>query len=112
MLTKHGEFLPFGAVVRANGDVRPAAGYTGSEQPPSKQVIDLLVSGMRKEAAANEIRAAGICYDARIRPPDSKPTDAIAIALEHLDGGPVLALMPYKKAGAAIDYGELTFEPG
>lgn len=111
-LSNHGEFYPFGAVVRTDGELRYVAGYSGSETPPSQQVIDLIVAGTREGARTKEIRAVGICYDARVRPPDSEPTDAIAVALEHVEGEPALALMPYKKVGTEIEYSELTIEPG
>jgi hypothetical protein len=112
-LRKHGEFLPFRNVMRTDGEVRLVAGYTGSERPPSQDVIDTMVAGMRSRAAALEIRAAGICYDVRIRAEDGKPTDAVAVSLEHRAGDTVQLFMPYSKGRfTGLRFGELKAGPG
>jgi hypothetical protein len=113
MLRKHGEYLPFGNVMTTNGDIELVAGYTGSEQPPSQDVIDLLLGGARSRAATGEIRAAGICYDVRLRTEDGKPTDAIAVSLEHRAGDAVQVLLPYSKGRfTGLRFGDLTAGPG
>lgn len=113
MLRKHGEFFPFGNVMRTDGEVELVAGYTGSEQPPSQELIELMVAGMRSRAAAREIRAAGICYDVRLRTDDGKPTDAIAVSLEHRAGDTVHVFMPYSKGRfTGLRFGDLTAGPG
>jgi hypothetical protein len=89
MITKRGEFFPFGAAMSAAGDVRIVVGYTGSEHPLSQDVIDTLLVGFRADAEAGTLRAAGICFDAKVRGPDGKPTDAIVVALEHRAGDTV-----------------------
>src|SRR5437867_4090945 len=60
MLSKHGEFFPFGAMVSATGEVTAEAAYDGDEQPPSERIIDLLTGAFRQKAAERQIRAAGI----------------------------------------------------
>lgn len=113
MLRKHGEFFPFGAVTKAGGEVELVAGYTGSEQPPSQELIDLMVGAMRSRAASGEINAAGICYDVRVWTEDGKTTDAIAVSLEHRAGDSVAVLMPYSKGRfTGLRFGDLTAGPG
>ena len=109
MLSKHGEFYPFGASVDAKGEVACVAGETGEEQPDSQEVIELLVQGFRAEAKRGEIRAAGICYDARIVPPGRKErSDAIAVRLEHKKGEALEAYVPYSKGRSGkYTYGDL-----
>jgi hypothetical protein len=112
MLRKHGEFFPFGAVMKAGGEVELVAGYTGSEQPSSQELIDLMVSGMRSRAAAGEIKAAGICHDVRVRSEDGKTTDAIAVSLEHRAGVSIAVLMPYSKGRfTGLLFGDSTAGP-
>ena len=45
MLKKHGEFFPFGAAVNTTGELLAAAGYDGTETPPSEDVIALSTAG-------------------------------------------------------------------
>ena len=98
MLAKNGEFYPFGAAIDAQGEVAAQAADTGEEQPDSNDVIAMLVAGMREEAKRGEIRAAGICYDARVVPPGkTEKTDAIACRLEHSSGEAFVTFVPYRK---------------
>jgi hypothetical protein len=99
MLAKNGEFYPFGASIDAKGEVSAQAADPGEENPDSQEVIAMLVAGMREEAKRGEIRAAGICYDARVVPPGkTAKTDAIACRLEHASGEAVVTFVPYRKA--------------
>jgi hypothetical protein len=113
MLRKHGEFLPFGAVMTTDGAIGLVAGDAGEEHPPSQEVIDLLADGMRARAEAGEITAAGICFDVRLRTPDGKATDAIQVSLEHRAGDAASVLMPYSKGRfTGLKFGELSSAPG
>ena len=47
MLVKHGEFYPFAGAMMADGEIHYIGGYTGDEQPPSQEIIDLLKDGFR-----------------------------------------------------------------
>jgi hypothetical protein len=97
LLKKHGEFFPFGATIGSDGQMALSGADTGSERPPSKEVIDLLVGGMRAQAEAGTIRAAAICYDIRFRPEGGEMSDAIALSLEHTAGDRALVVQPYSK---------------
>jgi hypothetical protein len=66
MLSRHGEFFPFGSAMTVDGKIEAHAAYDGDEQPPSQQLIDLLTQGFRQQATAGQIRAAAICYDGRV----------------------------------------------
>jgi hypothetical protein len=61
------------------------------------------------QAAAGQIRAAGICYDVRTIPPgQTEKTDAICPGLERQAGQSVSVFLPYKKGWfGRIQYGEL-----
>jgi hypothetical protein len=69
MLSKRGEFFPFGSAMTTDGKIEAHAAYDGNEQPPSQQLIDLLTQGFRQQASSRRIRAAAICYDVRTIPP-------------------------------------------
>jgi hypothetical protein len=111
-LRKRGEFFPFGAVIKADGEVELIAGYIGSEQPPSQELIDVMVEGLRNRADASEIRASGICYDARLRSEDGI-TDAIAVWLEHQAGNAATVHVPYSRDRfTGLSFGDLTASAG
>ena len=103
MLSKNGEFYPFGATVSADGQTRLLAGDPGQgEQPASADVISLLVGGLRQHR--DDLRAVAICFDVRL--PDS---DAVRVELEHRDGHAIAVFLPYKKKrlGRGVDYHDL-----
>ena len=97
-LRKYGEFYPFGYSMTVDGQVQLEAAATESDRPPSDELIELLVAGLRGQAAAGRIRAAGICWDSRITDAETgAKKDAIAVSLEHEAGDTVLLFMPYAK---------------
>ena len=54
LLREHGEFLPYGAAMKANGDIVSVAAHDGTEQPPSQKLIELLKDGFRQSARVLE----------------------------------------------------------
>jgi hypothetical protein len=69
MLAEHGEFLPFGGYVDVGGGITHVGLWTGEEQPPSQEVIDVINAGLRERAERREIRASGLCADVLALPP-------------------------------------------
>jgi hypothetical protein len=105
-LEKHGEFYPFGAAIKATGELEMVGAYTGKERPPSAEVIDTLYDGLGKRAWGGEIRASGVCFDVRLQGRDEG--DAIEVALEHMKADPVNVFLPYAKGPSGpIEYREL-----
>ena len=109
MLATAGGFHPFGGSMRMDGQLVQDAAHTGSEYPPSEELIELLTGGFRHRAASGEIRAAGICFDIRVVPPGaSKKSDAIFVQVEDFDGEAIRVFVPYKKGLLGkIKYGEM-----
>ncbi|MEZ4388048.1 MAG: hypothetical protein R3D98_10830 [Candidatus Krumholzibacteriia bacterium] len=113
MLSKQGEFFPFGATMKSDGSIASAAGDAGGEHPPSQEVIDLLLSGFRDQASKGEIKAAGVCLHVRISPPGSGTTDAVCARLEHSTGETVEVYLPYKKGMfGRLKFGKIFAGPG
>jgi len=63
MLQKHGEFFPYGAALKENGEIASVAGYDGRELPPSNDIIRLLKEAFVKGAKSGEYRATALVYD-------------------------------------------------
>jgi hypothetical protein len=60
MRSDSGEFYPFAAAMKPEGQVQSIGGYTGDEHPLSRDLIDLLLDSLQRDAADGKIRACGI----------------------------------------------------
>lgn len=108
-LAKHGEFFPYGVAMTRDGKVAMIAGYTGTERPPSNEVLGILYEGLR--ARAEEHRGAAVVADVRLR---AEATDAIQIEVEHREGIALKVFQPYRKKrfGGGIETGQMRAEEG
>jgi hypothetical protein len=108
-LTKHGEFFPYGVAMSRDGQIALIAGYTGTERPPSTEVLDILYEGLRSKAEQN--RGAAIVADFRLQ---GEATDAIQVEVEHRDGIALKVFLPYRKKrfGGGLETGPMRAEGG
>jgi hypothetical protein len=94
MLGQHGEFFPFGASIRPDGEVRMAAADAGEARPDPEDVLAAVENSLRADAAAGRITAAGTTANVTVDLGDG-PTDAIVVDLDHSDGESVRVFLPY-----------------
>ena len=101
LLAKQGAFLPIGAIMLSDGEIRHVgAQIEGEEYPGAQPLMQLLTESFRKEAAAGKLRAAAMSYDVLTVPPGrSHKQDAICCSLEHCLGEAFDVFRPYVKAG-------------
>ena len=113
-LRAQGEFHPFAVQMVQDGSISAVAGHTGDELPEAPDLIALLLDGFRQQAAAGNVRAAGICINATVvRPGQSAQVDAICAQLEHEDGECVDVFLPYSnERPGQYAYGELFASAG
>jgi len=109
MLRERGEFFPFGAVRKSDGSIQLVGASDGREQPPSRDLIDLLNQGFRKGAQSGNYAATAIFVDVLTTPPGSSTkTDAVQVGLEHRSGYCVDVFFPYhRSADGTVQWGEL-----
>ena len=108
MLKKEGEFLPYGAAMKPDGEVVWVGAYDNDEHPPSQEVIDLLKQGFRQSAAKGDFKATAIIYDVRIKVNDKgEKSDAIAIAVDHKYNFSIIYFYTYEIDNDEIRYGEI-----
>ncbi len=113
MLKQHGEFFPYGAALKENGEIASVAGYDGREQPPSKDVIGLLKQGFVQGAKAREYRATALVYDVKVKLPASgEKSDAIAVSLNHRENYSVIVFFPYRLKNGQLVFGEVFAQEG
>lgn len=97
LLSKYGEFYPFGGAIDETGQIISVAAYDGTEMPPSDALIKMLESGLREGARSGKYIASALIYDARVVPPGgSEKSDAIIAELEHRDGFAMTVYFPYR----------------
>ncbi|MCC7643613.1 MULTISPECIES: hypothetical protein [unclassified Janthinobacterium] len=113
LLEQHGEFFPFGAAMKPSGEIVDVAGYDGREHPPSADIIKLLESAFAKAAAAKQYKATALVYDVKVTPPSSnKKSDAIAVALDHVDKYSVVVFFPYELVNGKLQLGPVFAQKG
>jgi len=96
MLQRHHEFFPFGGHMTPEGEIVHDAASDGTEQPPSKTLIDLMEQSFRQSAKEQKLRACAIVYDIRTIPPGrNEKQDAIAVSVDHSSGYSVVVIYPY-----------------
>ena len=97
MLADHGEFYPYGGMLRADREiVHVGAQEKGTDMPASRTLIDILQRHFREEAASNTIIASCLVFDVRIRRPGtSDKVDAIQVNLDHITDYSVEVIFPY-----------------
>jgi len=100
LLKKQGTFLPIGAIMLPDGEIRHVgAQIEGEEYPGAQPLMEVLTEMFRKEASAGRLRAAAMSYDVLTIPPGkSQKQDAICCSLEHWLGEAVDVFKPYAKA--------------
>ena len=95
-LKKHGEFYPFGAVLLKNDEICLTAVDPGEENPNSTWMINQLNKVHKKQGEQGEIKASGICWDAKVSLKTGVQSDAVIVSLEHMDHYSVIIGQPYK----------------
>ena len=99
LLEDQGAFLPIGAVMMPDREIRHVgAQIEGEEYPGAQPLLDLLEKTFQKEAQEGKLLAAGIAYDVLTVPPGKQlKQDAICCGLEHWLGEAVDVFKPYVK---------------
>lgn len=112
MLSQHGEFYPYAATMDAGGEVQ-AVSAAGDDQPEVGELLLVLHTELRDQAAQGAIRASGIAADVTLTDPDSgEERDAVQLELDHADTDAVDVYVPYTTGDEGIEFGELVAAAG
>jgi hypothetical protein len=105
MLSEHGEFYPFGASMKPDGEIVIAGASDGREHPPSQPLIDILRQSFHADAKSGAIIASATVYDVRTIPPGAtSKTDAVAVELDHRDNYSVVVLFVYTVSAGTVQF--------
>jgi hypothetical protein len=108
-LADHGEFYPYAAAIRADGQTEMIVGQArmAGEHPAATDIVASCVEQLVSRQHA--IRAAAIIADVRF---PGHGGDAIEVSLEHAEGQALRVLLPYARRRKAITYGPIRASVG
>ena len=97
-LKKYDDFHPFAAKVGTDGTLSPLAIY-GDDDEPQAAPVEQYEALLRRLTAEGDVVAVALCYDSVVfaNGEDGASQDAIAVALEHVDGESITSFLPYRK---------------
>ena len=100
------EFDPFAIIVHDDGRLLELSlDLTAlGKHPETEQIRGAALAQLRN--LSGQCRATALTSNTHVR---KERTDAIEIALEHVEGAALTVLLPYKRAkfGSVVDYGQL-----
>lgn len=113
-LSADSEFAPFALAMQAeDGEIFHLEPEEDDAELESEQVIAALAEGLRTAAREGRWRATAIVADVTLEDEEGQAvTSGIHISLEHADGDPVTAVVPYEIGAEEMELGELIAEPG
>jgi hypothetical protein len=98
MLEDSGDFYPFGATIRTDGQVTAAGGYDGTERPTPTDIYRLLSDAFSKQVTEGSILAAALAANVNIPKEYSPPvSDGLRVQLEG-SGYSRYIYVPYRTA--------------
>ncbi|MEI8592670.1 hypothetical protein [Photobacterium sp. Hal280] len=112
LLSEYGEFFPYGGAMTPEGKIISVAAYGGDEHPASSEVIDMLHKAFHTAAKNKEYKATALVYDVRVQLANGKPSDALAIELDHESGYSIVVMLPYILSNGQLQYGEISAQAG
>lgn len=113
MLGQYGEFAPYGAALKPDGEMISVSGYDEDEQAVPDNLIELLTDGFAAAARAGTYRATALFYNATVELPDGgAPQTVVACALDHADNYSVIVLLPYDVVDGDVTFGEALAQEG
>jgi len=115
ILSQFGEFYPYGAYMKPNGEIAHAGtGDEDTDHPKSKDLLYVLRDSFSEMAATGACKATAIVFDVRVVPPGTEEkSDAIQVFLEHADGYSAEVFLPYQiDQGGRVTYGSMFVQEG
>jgi len=105
-LEQRGQFLPLGAALKQTDNfvLMPVSRSAPGLLPAD--IIQQIQQALEQGAADGDYKTTALVYDATVPLPASgKPSDAIAVALDHRDGYSVITFLPYELRGKEVHMG-------
>ena len=117
MLKRHGEFLPFGAAMRPNGEIICLGAYDGRAYPSLAGSFTELIRSLKEAfvdgARRQEYLATALFYEVTVTAAGSgEQLNAVAVSLNHRDAYSVIVLLPFSIDDGKLVYADPRAQPG
>ena len=117
MLKRHGEFLPFGAAMRPNGEIVCLGAYDGRAYPSLAGSFTDLIRSLKEAFVAGarrqEYLATALFYEVAVTAAGSgEDLAAVAVSLNHRAGYSVIVALPFRIEDANVVYDTPHAQPG
>jgi hypothetical protein len=113
MLSEHGEFYPYAAIMDSGGEVQAVSAAADEDHPDVGELLLALHTELRERAVDGTIRASGIASDVTLTDPDSgEVKDAVQLELDHAETEAVDVYVPYTSGDDGVQFGELVAASG
>ncbi len=114
MLTKHGEFYPYGGYMKLDGTIAHiGACDPDTDRPKSKDMIYVLRTSLQEMARATQCKAVAVVFEVGVILPGSdRKSDAIRVCVEHVDGYSVEVFFPYQIVNDTVVFGDTFAQQG
>jgi hypothetical protein len=99
LLRKRGNFLPHGAVLTDEGEVKLVAAAPDGEKDEtnSVEVLPVLHEGLRAQVKEISCKAVAVAENVTVTLEGQRPTNAIKVLFEHRRGLTVALYLPFEK---------------
>jgi len=105
MLRRHGQFYPYGGVMRTDGSI---AHVGATNRARSATLIETLRQELRARIERAEVKAAAIVFDVRVTPPGAgHKSDAIEVLVQHRDSYCAEVFFPYRLKKGDLGFGQV-----
>jgi hypothetical protein len=96
-LNSQGNFLPHGAVLTGENEVKLVAATKGNDVATSVEVLPILHDGLRQQARKLALKAIGVAENVTVTLEGQRPSKAIKVLIEHTRGLTVALYLPFEK---------------
>jgi hypothetical protein len=97
LLHNQDNFLPHGAVLTGENEVKLVAATNGKDVATSVEVLPILHDGLRQQARELELKAIGVAENVTVTLEGQRPSKAVKVLVEHKRGLTVALYLPFEK---------------
>lgn len=106
MLKDDGALIPYGAVMRPNGEVLPVGVEITQSDLKARDVVEILADNLVDMAQSGDYKATAVFYAVQVSLPGTDQlSEAVAVSLCHMAGESLMVFHPYNRAAGSINYG-------
>lgn len=107
MLRKNGEFHPYAAAMRMDGQIVRVLADTAGDEAASQTSVDRLIDLLATGAKSGAYEATALFYHVGVDAAGGNMTDAVAAELDHVAGYSAVVFHPYNVVNGRVRRGKV-----